>query len=252
MKKKILILSDTHCGHKWGLAHQSDCVNKEQRRAWRHFREGIQKYKPFDAVFVNGDAIEGNSKKNGGVELITTDRLEQSNMAMRVLNYVRDSSPKSHWAFTRGTPYHTGNEEDFEDIIAKEFGAKIDDSLLVRIGGVTFDLKHKVGSASLPHGRSSSPARDVVLSMLKEVKEGRPKADVFLRSHVHYYSLVEVMNRIAITTPALQINSGYGQRQCSGMTDWGFLVCEVENGNVLRWIKCIESTPIKPEKVLEL
>lgn len=253
--KKVLILSDFHCGHKYGLAHASQCVNKEQRKAWDFFYKGIQLYGPYDQVLCNGDLIDGNSKKNGGVELITTNRFEQSEMAIKILKSIPITRNAS-FMFTYGTPYHTGDAEDFELVIAEKFKGgnekNIDDALLIQIEGVTFDLKHKIASSSLPHNRSSSPARDILLSMLKEVKEGRPTVNIFIRSHVHYYSFFESMGRIAITTPALQVNSSYGQRQCSSLIDFGFLVCTIHQGNVLQWIKHISPSPLKPEKLIVL
>jgi hypothetical protein len=130
--KRILILSDFHSGHRYGLAHAFDCVNQEQKRAWRFFSDGINKYAPCDVVLANGDLIDGNAKKNGGVELITTDRFEQARMAIRILNQIKDCNGNRpiKWMFTYGTPFHTGTEEDFEQVIAKEFKAPIADTLL--------------------------------------------------------------------------------------------------------------------------
>lgn len=253
--KRILILSDLHCGHRFGLAHKSQCVNKYQTQGWKFFEEGLKKYGPFDVVFVNGDAIDGSCKKNSGVELITTNRFEQAEMAIKILQSIPVTKGCPFY-FTYGTPYHTGDAEDFELVIANKFkqGEKIniDDTYLIQVEGVLFDLKHKISSASMPHGRSSSPGRDILFAMLKEVKEGRPKANVFIRSHVHYYSFFETMGRIAITTPPLQLNSTYGQRQCSGIIDFGFLTCDVENGKILQWHKHIVDKPLKPEKIVIL
>jgi hypothetical protein len=123
---------------------------------------------------------------------------------------------------------------------------------IVDVDGVVFDLKHKVAPSSLPHGRCNSPGKEMVLAMIKEVKEGRPTANVFVRSHVHYFSFFETLGRIALTTPALQINSSYGQRQCSGIIDFGFLVCDVEKGRIIHWHKHLIDQPIKPERVIKL
>lgn len=249
--KNVLIISDFHCGHRYGLAHKDDCVNKEQLKGWDFFIKGLKQHGPFDVVIANGDLVDGNARKNNGVELITTDRLKQAEMAIKILKTI-PIKKNAQFVFTYGTPFHTGEAEDFEFIIAKDFGGKIGDAMLVEVDGVVFDLKHKVSPASMPHNRSSSPARDIIFAMLKEVKEGRTKADVFVRSHVHYYSFFETMERIAITTPALQINSSYGQRQCSGIIDFGFLTCQVESGKILQWNKHIVNRPLKPENVIKL
>lgn len=256
--KKILILSDLHCGHRYGLAHPEQCVNKIQLEGWKFFEEGIKKNGPYDIVFLNGDAIDGKGKKNSGVELITTNLEEQADMAIKILRRIQflNKNKSLQFYFTRGTPYHTGEAEDWENLIAREFriGNKtnIGETLLIEVNGITFDLKHKISSGSLPHTRSSAPGRDIVFAILKESLEGRAKADVFIRSHVHYYNFVECMNRIAVTTPALQINSSYGERQCNGIVNFGFMVCEVGKNKEIKWIKHISSKPLKKEEVIKV
>lgn len=254
--KRILMVSDLHCGHQFGLAHPEDCVNDVQKRAWDFFDTGLRKYAPYDVVFCNGDAIDGNARRNGGIELITSDRLQQCDMATKILRkiaYVGKNIPEYY--FTRGTPYHTGQEEDFENVIAQAFPIEgrenIGETMLVNVENVIFDLKHKVGGGSLPHTKTAPLLRDVLIAIIKENIEGRVKADVFVRSHVHTHCFVEAMRRTALVTPALEINSAYGQRQCSGLTDFGFVVCEVEKGKVLRWVKYLNDTPIMKEEVVK-
>lgn len=254
--KRIAIVSDMHCGHQFGLAHPEDCVNDVQKRAWDFFEMGLRKYAPYDVVFCNGDAIDGNAHRNSGIELITSDRLRQCDMATKVLRkiaYVGKNIPEYY--FTRGTPYHTGEGEDFENIIAQAFAIEgkknIDEVLTVEVEGVVFDLKHKVGGGSLPHTKATPILRDVLMGILKEAIEGKVKADVFIRSHVHSHVFVEAMRRTAMSTPALEINSAYGRRQCNGLVDFGFIVCEVERGKVLRWVKWLNETPVMKEEVLK-
>lgn len=256
--KKILILSDFHTGHKYGLAHTEHCVNNLQKTAYNFFEEGIKKYGPYDVCFCNGDLIDGTGWRNGGKDLITTDLEEQADMAIKILRRVQFLNKKTplKFFFTRGTPYHTGESVDFENLIARDFrdGDKknIDEKLLIKVSGVTFDLKHKISSGSLPHTRSSAPARDIVFAIIKESIENRAKADVFIRSHVHYYNLVESMGRLAITTPCLQMGSSYGDRQCCGLIDFGFLVMEVNKGEIVKITKHISKTPMKKEMVIEI
>lgn len=258
MAKRILLLSDFHCGHKYGLAVPDECVNDYQRKAWEFFEKGIKQFAPYDTIFCNGDLIDGAGEANKGVELITSDRLKQSDMAINVLKKVlliSNSPPKMF--FTRGTPYHTGKGEDYENVIAKEFwdGGKknIDETLLVDIGGVIFDLKHKISGSSNAAYRVGAPAKLIVNAMLEENYQDRPKADCFIRSHVHYHTIVGLMDRVALTTPGLQINSSFGQRQCSGIIDFGFVVIDVDKdkGKGLRVTPYICKKSIKQVEVLK-
>jgi hypothetical protein len=259
MPKRILILSDTHCGHHYGLAHPEQCANKFQKKAWDYFEKGIKQFSPYDNIFCNGDLIDGRAKKNCGVELITTNLEEQSEMAIKILRWVISTNGKNtpKFAFTRGTPYHTGEAEDWENIIAKDFRygyeekeKNIDESLLINVENVIFDLKHKIGSSAMPQTRVGAPAREIVQAMIKENYQDRPKADVFIRSHVHYHTLVNLLGRIAFTTPALQINSSYGQRQCSGIIDFGFMIIDVNEGKVVKINSYISRNPIKQDVVI--
>jgi hypothetical protein len=239
------------------LATPEDSVNKYQRKAWEFFEKGIKKYSSYDVVFVNGDAIDGLQKKSGGKELITTDLEEQCDIAIRVLKRIVELNGYTpSFYFTRGTPYHTGDSVDFENFIAKAFPNKngkqnINETLLVKIDGVVFDLKHKVGGSNLIQGKGTAPLRDVASAVLREVTETRARADVFIRSHTHSHIFIEFKDRTVIVTPALQMWSSYGARQCGGVgTDFGFITCEVDNGQVTRWNKYINSTAIVPEEII--
>ena len=210
--KKILILSDFHSGHVLGLSSKSDCVNNYQKTAWKFFIEGIKKYAPYDIIFCNGDLIDGKNPKDGGKECITTDLQEQSEITSRVIKEiikVNKKEPKIF--FTYGTPYHVSGDCNFENLIASQFRKSIkekniDNRLLIKVNDITFDLRHKVGSSNMPHTKLSSVGREILFGMLKESAEGREKADVYIRSHVHYFVKVEMMNRIAIihTSPSNQ------------------------------------------------
>ena len=128
-RKRLLVLSDTHCGHKGGLtptqwqesperaaeANQPSHTGESQAKLWHAYRQTIQRLRPIDYCVHNGDAVEGKGERSGGTELITADREEQANMAVRCLNYVR---PREGYYLTYGTPYHTGSGEDWEKVVA--------------------------------------------------------------------------------------------------------------------------------------
>jgi hypothetical protein len=57
---------------------------------------------------------------------------------------------------------------------------------------------------------------------------------VYVRSHVHYYNYCGDYNGLALTLPALQTSfTKFGKRRCIGTTDWGGVLIEVENGEIL-------------------
>lgn len=239
--KKILVLSDLHCGHHAGLTHPGYLPEDPEAHIaplkasalqyWKFYEDGIRAHDAFDVVFVNGDLIDGRGEKSGGVELWTSDRGDQVDWAIRALRRV-PVHKKTRWVITRGTPYHTGNFENWEDQVADAFGAKIGEHEWVDIEGVVFDLKHHPsGSSSIPHGRHAAIARDRLWNILWNEREMQPRADVFIRSHVHYHNFSGGPDWLALTTPALQgFGSRFGARRCSGIVDFGFLTFTVNRG----------------------
>jgi hypothetical protein len=88
---------------------------------WDYFTKSVDKVvkeHPFDLLIVNGDATDGKGGRSGGNEQITTDRIKQAKMAAECIDYCKAKKIK----LARGTPYHTGHDEDFENIIVSELG----------------------------------------------------------------------------------------------------------------------------------
>jgi hypothetical protein len=134
------------------------------------------------------------------------------------------------------TPYHTGQEEDWEDVLAREVGAKIGAHEWVDINGLVFDVKHHVGSSQIPHGRHTAVARERLWSQLWAEREQTPKADVIIRSHVHYFDYCGGRDWLAMTTPALQgLGTKFGARRCSGTVDFGLLSFDVASRDEWSW-----------------
>ena len=239
--KKILVCSDLHCGHKIGLtppafySPKKTELGKLQRELYSFFEKEVQGCGEFDAAFWLGDLIDGRGRRSGGVEQITTDMLEQCKIAESCIKTVKLKEKGKHF-IVRGTPYHVGDEEDFENVIAEKFNAEISDHGWVDVNGVIFDLKHKVGGSGIPHGRHTAIAKEKVWNMLWAEKDYNPKANIFLRGHVHYFNYCGGDGWFGATMPALQgPGSKYGARQCSGTVDFGFLVFNINEKGGWSW-----------------
>jgi hypothetical protein len=241
LSKRIVIISDTQCGHRAGLTPPGwqtalDSGDRErqnfaisQRVCWDWFAEKIDSLRPIHHVFLTGDAIDGKGIRSGGTEQIELDRSKQAEMAAQIINFIG----AEHIVLTYGTPYHTGTEEDYELQIAKLVKAdKIGGHEWVQVEDVIFDLKHKVGNSQIPHGRFTPIAREALWNLVWSYKGGQPRAQVLIRSHVHHYDFCGDADVLAMTTPALQgWGDKYGSRQCSGTVDIGFVHFDVEEGN---------------------
>ena len=132
---------------------------------------------------------------------------------------------------SHNTPYHVGSQEDWEDELADKVSAiKVGDHEFYDINGVTFDVKHHIGSSSIPHGRHTAIARDAMWNAIWAEYEMQPKGEILLRSHVHYYSRTGGVDWEAFTLPALQgMGSKYGAKICSGLIHWGLIWFDVYN-----------------------
>ena len=240
--KRMVVLSDLHCGHELGLTPPSWWYNmdnvekghiaKIQRDAWAYYETVVKRIVgiEIDMLVINGDLIDGKAVKNEAVELITSDRVLQTKIGIEC---VEIWNPKTI-LMTRGTAYHVGKGEQYEDIAAELLGAKISDTLEFKFNGKVFNFRHKVNSSTVPYGKSTPLVKEAVWNTLASEYKDTPKADILVRSHIHNYIEYRDSNRIAIITPALQVNSRYGLQQCTGYTDFGFIVIDVyDNGKVI-------------------
>ena len=245
--KKLLILSDLHCGHLAGLTPppwqtgppgpngrtKRAKFAPTQREAWAWYERNLAAHGPYDYVVVNGDAIDGPGRKTGGAEQITVDRQEQVDMACTAIRPA--ISKKTTLVMTYGTAYHTGDVEDWENDIFKELSAgclasKIGSQEWLDIEGTIFDFRHHIGSSSIPTGRSTALNKAALWNVLWADQKYAPRANVLVRSHVHYFTATmdDVQPQLRLTTPALQaFGSRFGARRCDGLVSFGFVVFKV-------------------------
>jgi hypothetical protein len=215
-----------------------------QDTLWATYLKLVRSLRPIDVLIVNGDCIEGKNPRGGGTELITADRDEQVAMA----TYAIRMAEARKKVITYGTAYHAGTDEDWENQVAREVDAdKIGAHEWVDVNGLIFDVKHHIGSSSIPHGRYTPIARDRLWNVLWQEYEEQPKAHILIRSHVHYFAYVGGENWLGITTPSLQgMGSKYGARRMSGHVDWGMLSFDVADKENWSWKWHIRR--LKPQK----
>ena len=265
MKEKYgLFCGDFHCGHLVGLTppdYQNKYLqnsttkrNKWYRIAkslWDNFDDILKQLPELDFLVVNGDLVEGKGERSGGTELITSDMHEQTNMAVKIINHIRKYGKKNMKVFIiLGTPYHTSTDGDEWEYIIKDKAQadKIGAHEWLDVNGLIFDIKHKVGSSSVPHGRFTALARAGLWNKIWALDEKmQPNADVLIRSHVHYYRGVFSHNQVCMILPALQgMGSKFGAKECEGTVDWGAVLFRVKDKNDWGWTPYI--TRIKSQK----
>jgi hypothetical protein len=228
--KKIVAIADMHCGHVHGLTPpewQSDRY-PSQKILWDSYVKLVHKVGKVDLVVLNGDALEGKGRRNEGIELITSDRDVQCDMAVEAMGIFN----ASRFHMTYGTPYHTGCGENFEHNIASALGATIESRAALDINGLLFDIRHFAPASQTPMGPTSLLQREKIMAILDE---RIPKGGISVRSHIHKFYAAMDHHGAVFTTPCLQTHSDFGSRKCSGDIDLGFMVFNVASARSWSW-----------------
>jgi hypothetical protein len=257
MPKRLVVISDLHCGHRAGLTppdwqwpERSKTAERRrfaevQRRVWEFYATTLASLAPIDCLVVNGDAIDGKGERSGGTELLEADRTEQVAMAACC---IREAKARRIYVIS-GTPYHTGREDDYEADLAREVGAAhYGAHEWIDCEGVIFDVRHKVSSSVIPHGRNTGPNRAALWNSLWAERGIQPRAQVIVRSHVHYHVYSGDARRLVITTPALQAWTKYGSKECEGTNDIGLVNFDCDKGSYtwLAHLLQMEWAAVKP------
>ncbi|MCP4643090.1 MAG: hypothetical protein GY851_21770 [bacterium] len=251
--RRIAVIGDTHCGALTGLTPPTWQVRENrkshtkrnkwavlQTEIWDNFTRILDSIAPIDIMFHMGDCIDGKGTKSGGTEQITGDMEEQSDMAVAVCDEVRrhgrDDAFKAIGVY--GTGYHVGASEDWENIVAERAGwDKIGAHEWPNVDGFVFDLKHKIGSSSIPHGRHTAIAKDRLWGELWAAEDLTDRAQCYIRGHVHYHQYCGGPDWLALTNPPLQaMGSKFGSRECSGIVHWGLTHFDISPaGELVDW-----------------
>jgi hypothetical protein len=227
---RVFIGTDTHCGSLMGLTPPGFMGEKLFELTgltgdfWKWFVSNL--VGPFDYALWLGDTIDGEGPKDSAFHL-TTNVAIQVEMAKEVIRTVN----AKHNIFVYGTPYHTGNRFDFEDLVAKDFGGDIDARKKIKIGGVKFDLSHAIGKSDTPVGGDIMVKKATLWSLIDDVLQGRTEhADYLLRGHAHEYRLDENEMCTGIICPSLQLGIKKFNRYARRLSGWysvGFLVIDI-------------------------
>ena len=265
---RVLVTGDRHSGHNTGLTppawqynapHKSTTKRKKwgkiQRDLWNEYKRMLKKFAPYDMGIDLADMIDGTGHRSGGTELITPDREEQCDIAVAGLDEVRLHANKGfEWHGVYGTGYHTGDSEDWENIVANRAGfASIGSHQWLDINGCVIDIKHHVGSSGIPHGRFTAIAKEKLWNTLWAEHEGQPKSNIILRGHTHYHAFCGQPGWMAMTNPALQgAGTKYGGRRCSGVVHFGLTVIDIDKDGSFDWhteVATVESQKAEAIKI---
>jgi len=240
--KHGVIISDSHCGHKFGFVppewwgqegddHEKEKVREWQETTYRWIERKAKGIGHIDRLICNGDMVDGNGEKSGGTELITTDRLEQSKMALHLIRLF----DADNYTLIEGTNYHTGAAERFEEPIADALGVRLQAHAWIEHAGCVIDFKHHIGSTSTPGAIPPALPRERVWNLLWAEHQLQPKARVFIRSHLHKYYIAGDETFLGIVTPPLQGWTRYGGLRMSKTISYGFIEFWISDKGEFTW-----------------
>ena len=241
----VLILGDTHCGHKMAITHP-DFLKRNRPESkivmplweWWQSEHKNQKY---DFVLHAGDVIDGESKKDYS-HLLAPDIEEQIDIARAVLESI-PTKQTTKFRFVYGSPYHAGNVMDYETIVAHEFGDKgIATERLLQIDGVKFHMSHTPGGkTTTPVGGDIAIRKQMIWNMIEKAINDIPMADFIVRAHIHEYRAVESIRQKAFSVPCMVIGNPdynrHARRIAGGFYDLGFVTMKIDNGKVIEFNK---------------
>lgn len=237
--QRWVLVSDMHVGSSTGLLPDCDINASIPSKLLDRWRDCVAFFSPRPNVVVcNGDAIDGVDRK--GHDVVVANRADQARMAAELL---AEWAATDEYVIITGTPYHTDADgESMEELVAAHLRAMtgVKSSLRRKLKTTVnkwfrLEMRHKIGSSTVPYGRSTAPAKAKVWNNLNAVLEAtRSRKPVrsphFLAfGHVHYYTYQEDAFGAVCTIPCWQaLGSRHGDEACDGHVDIG--ACQLTIG----------------------
>jgi hypothetical protein len=226
--KKVLVVSDLHCGSIYGLLppgfERTDGQGrmfKPRRMLWNLWTEMCKETRGADIVIVNGDLIDGKQEIQRQTELLMSTVEEQVDAATLCLRQIK-AARGARWYFVQGSEYHDQKGCPAVERVAERFGAvkpSPDDNFG---GGVhsweTIDLEVEPGVVlNVQHGvsvgqgfyRATPYDREGIYSALAGKDGAAPRADCVIRSHAHFFMHLEHESKHIIGSPCWQLQTRY-------------------------------------------
>lgn len=215
--KTIVVYSDMHVGSymsvcsaepeilEGGGAWKPNALQKVLFEAWQDSIDSISK-KP-NLLVINGEPMDGANPKQLGQQSWTTDIEDQMNDSAKLIGMI----PNEQLMFVRGSGYHVqAGATNYEEILANRMGATgykayggsglTDYYAFIEINNKMFNFTHHIGFNKWAAYRTTAIARELAGMHFEANK--LHKADVIVRSHVHYFVHVEFPHTHGVSTPA--------------------------------------------------
>lgn len=236
---KIAIMGDFHSGAHSGFTPPKfqgrSRRSEEVGRFWDATMELMEAEGPFTTLVLTGDLVDGAAGKSFHRDVWTTAAEDQAECASEALSIIRDRFLVRGGKIlgVKGTGYHTViGGTDAEDLICDNLGIpRFPYELYFEKDGVTFHVRHNIGTRGMPHTSGTQLTQPKMHNLyLNDIGEA-PRADVFIRGHVHKHFAVRCDEYQAILCPCLKgPDDEYGGRKCEGTIRMGFLSGWIKDG----------------------
>ena len=268
----LVVTADTHTNSMGGLMRPSIRLisgngvraNPVQRLLWRGWIKSwsvVEELKkkwdlPLVTVF-NGDTVDKNIHDPWDhISHNPNDILKMAGEALEPGLAISDS-----FYFTKGTEAHTGKHQWFEDKLAQDLGCPdtgagyAHHSILMRLGGEDFDIRHHTESNSTRSWTKGGGAmRSAKIVMDAYYDSGDKPPDWAIRNHVHHFEDSGRNFRTrALFIPCWQAPGPWIQRIGLGalMPQFGMAYFICKDNRVVEWdlieVKVKRSRPMAPE-----
>lgn len=241
--KRILVVSDLHCGHTCALTpsenHQSDI----SRFLYDKWKEMIKYVGPIDVLVVNGDSVEGPNVKDDGFGLITSDVHEQCKMVVELLRPFKDAQ----FIFTNGSKYHVGTNMNGDRIACMLLdGEWFGMQGTIDVEGVKINVRHSINYSSQPNSRATAQRGEQTIAAMQD-----EDIDIFIRSHTHKFVYSGNERYLHITTPCWKGVDDFITKKSIEKTDCGWILITVDGSDftwehhIFRIPNALERTTLK-------
>lgn len=260
---KILVVSDLHVGSIYGLMPGSveeessaggdenytvHKPNRFQRSILKRWKDMVKKVGRVDVMVVNGDAVDGVNYRERGKSAWTTNLSTQVDAAADLVAMV----DYKNLVVTQGSLYHVDSNISTDYALAKVLEGKFGDDYVVKTKeGPRFHFSHQIGvSSSSWQYRSTPIARELVAAVLHEDVFG--KYHGVIRSHAHYFVMVNFGTSFGMITPGWQGRSPFvARKSLIYAPKLGWVMLEVDKDGTVHkdWTTWDVKNPVKELKL---
>jgi hypothetical protein len=186
--------------------------NEGQKYLWKWWMWHIKTWPKLDLLYLNGDLIDGPQRKSQATGLLTADLGEQAEIAKLCLAPLIAKADKV--VRLSGTPYHEtfggalGAVDEYCEANTRGYAVGVEHSLELPSGGL--HIGHHPGSGGSIY-KGTIVDREILWSIIAASLEKAPDTNIIIRSHVHYYQMMQTHGKTFILTPCWELQSRHAK-----------------------------------------